>query len=255
MHTTGQPSLTTVQQCVVNALAAVSTLTDAAETYGVHRVTIYRWMKTRPEFCAALRSARAEFVLARRDDLHRLSKRALETVLSVLDNPKASPAVLLRTAMFVLQRPEAPKTGWSLPEPVPEPGPDQLLDSVAAEQDCGRLPALCNLDRDDPTAADAPAEASNSIESPAGSPAPEPPPPPDATGCNPMQHEFENSAGEAPAVLQPELRSCPAPPVVLQARHNHALYLEAIDLLRSVELTPLPEASAEDLPAGAEDPA
>ena len=47
-HSTDNPPLTSVQQCVVDALAAGSTLTDAAETYGVHRVTIYRWMKTSP---------------------------------------------------------------------------------------------------------------------------------------------------------------------------------------------------------------
>ena len=37
---------TSVQQSGVDALAAGSTLTDTAKTYGVHRVTIYRWMKT-----------------------------------------------------------------------------------------------------------------------------------------------------------------------------------------------------------------
>ena len=109
-HATDSPPLSTVQQCVVNALAAGSTLTDAAEAYGVHRVTIYRWMKTCKHFSTALQRARAEFVLARRDDLHQLSNRALETLLTILDNPKSSPAVLLRTAVFILQRPQMPKT-------------------------------------------------------------------------------------------------------------------------------------------------
>jgi hypothetical protein len=49
------------------------------------------------------RQSRAEFVLARRDDLHQFSNRALET-LAILDNPNSSPAVLLRTFMFILQR-------------------------------------------------------------------------------------------------------------------------------------------------------
>jgi len=37
-HTTDSTPLSTVQQCVVNALAAGATLTDAAEAYGIHRV-------------------------------------------------------------------------------------------------------------------------------------------------------------------------------------------------------------------------
>jgi pyocin large subunit-like protein len=65
------PPLTTVQQSVVNALAARSTVTAAAEAYGIQRMTVYRWMKTRQEFSAALQRARAEFVLARRPAAYR----------------------------------------------------------------------------------------------------------------------------------------------------------------------------------------
>src|ERR1017187_5635777 len=53
-HSTDSTPLTTIQQCVVNALAAGSTLTDAAEAYSVHRVTVYRWMKTCQPSSAAL---------------------------------------------------------------------------------------------------------------------------------------------------------------------------------------------------------
>ena len=107
-------------------------------------------MKTCKPFSAALHRARAEFVLARRDDLHHLSNRALETLLAVLDNPKSSPAVLLRTAMFILQRPQLPKTGWSMPEPAPDPDGKKLLDSAIIEQDYDSLPGLCNIEREDP---------------------------------------------------------------------------------------------------------
>jgi hypothetical protein len=41
-----------VQQCVINALAVGSTLTGAAEAYGVCRVTVYRWIKTHKVFSA-----------------------------------------------------------------------------------------------------------------------------------------------------------------------------------------------------------
>jgi hypothetical protein len=209
-HTTGHPSLSTVQQCVVNALAVGSTLTGAAEAYGVHRVTVYRWIKTHEEFSAALREARAEFVLARRDDLYHLSNRALETVLAVLDNPKSSPAVLLRTAMFVLQRPQVPKTGWSMPEPAPDPDGEKLVDSAILEQDYDRLPGLYNIERDAP--AETPAETENPGESAASEPPPPAespvPPPADVSRCNQMQHDLQNCDDVAPAACDP----VPPPP-------------------------------------------
>jgi transposase-like protein len=70
-HSADTSPLSTVRQCVINALAAGSTLTDAAEAYGIHRVTVYRWMKNCKPFAAALHRARAEFVLARRPAPHR----------------------------------------------------------------------------------------------------------------------------------------------------------------------------------------
>src|ERR1039457_6325768 len=166
-HAADSSPLSTIQQCVVNALAAGSTLTDAAEAYSVHRVTVYRWMKTCQPFSAALQRARAEFVLARRDDLHQLSNRALETLLAILDNPKSSAAVLLRTAMFILQRPQMPKTGWSMP---PHPDGEKLLDSAIIKQDYDSLPGLCNIERDAPVEMEPPAESAAS----------EPPPPPES---------------------------------------------------------------------------
>ena len=178
-HSTDTPPLTAVQQCVVNALAAGSTLTDAAEAYGVHRVTVYRWMKNCKPFSAALHRARAEFVLARRDDLHFLSNRALETLLAILDNPRSPPAVLLRTAMYIFQRPQLPKTGWSMPEPAPDPNGEKLLDSAIIEQDYANLPGLCNIDIDDPAETEVPAESAAS----------EPTPPADVTPCNAMQQD------------------------------------------------------------------
>jgi transposase-like protein len=243
-HSTDNPPLTSVQQCVVDALAAGSTLTDTAETYGVHRVTIYRWMKTSKPFAAALHRARAEFVLARRDDLHHLSNRALETLLAVLDNPKASPAVQLRAAMFILQRPQLPKTGWSMPEPAPDPDGKKLLDSAIIEQDYDSLPGLCNIEREDPVEEESSTESSTYESEP---------PAPDATVCNQMQHDFENCDDVAPAPAPPQgLRSCPVPPDVLKARNDHRKYLELLDMIKSIEQTPVPKIEKEDSPAATE---
>jgi len=261
-HTTDTSPLSNVQKCVVDALAAGSTLTDAAETYGVHRVTIYRWMKTCKPFSAALHRARAEFVLARRDDLHRLSNRALETLLAILDNPRSSPAVLLRTSMFILQRPQLPKTGWCMPEPAPDPDGEKLLDSAIIEQDYDSLPGLCNIERD--IATDDPAAMPAEPETPAESAASDPPlppesplqPPADPAACNPMQHDFEICEGVTPAPApHPGLHSCPVPPDVLKARNQHRQYLDLLDMIKSIEQTPVPkieDIGKHDSPAAAD---
>jgi hypothetical protein len=241
-HSTDAPPLTAVQQCVVDALAAGSTLTDAAEAYGLHRVTVYRWMKNCKPFAAALHRARAEFVLARRDDLHHLSNRALETLLAILDNPKSSPAVLLRTAMFILQRPQLPKTGWSMPEPAPDPDGEKLLDSAIIEQDYANLPGLCNIATDEPAETEVPVESVAS----------DPPPPADVTPCNTMQHDSQVCDDVAPpATPRHGLSSCPVPPDVQKARDDERKYLELREMLHSIQETPVPkiEADEEEVPA------
>jgi hypothetical protein len=224
-HSADIPPLTTVQQCVVDALAAGSTITDAAEAHGVHRVTVYRWMKTSKPFSDALHRARAEFVLARRDDLHHLSNRALETLLAILDNPRSSPAVLLRTSVFILQRPQQPKTGWSMPEPAPDPDGKKLLDSAIIEQDYDSLPGLCNIESDEPVEDEEPLESTTS----------DPQPPAAAPPCNNTQHDSENF--DAPPAPPPGFRSCPVPPDVLKARRDHQKFLDLMDEIDSIEHT------------------
>jgi hypothetical protein len=212
---TDTPLLTSVQQSVVDALAAGSTLTSAAENFNVHRVTIYRWMKTSKPFIDALHRARAEFVLGRRDDLYHLSNRAIKTLLFILDNPAASPAVLLRTSMFILQRPQLPKTGWSMPEPAPDPDGNKLLDSAIIEQDYDSLPGLCNIEQnfetEPETPVESPAEPETPIESETSSSQEAPAPPPaDAVKCNTMQHNFENR--DRVAWAPPSRRPAATPP-------------------------------------------
>jgi uncharacterized protein (DUF1778 family) len=216
---TESPLLTTVQQCVIDALAAGATLTAAAEANGLNRVTIYRWMKTHKQFSAALHQARAEFVLARRDDLHYLSNRALEALLAILDNPRSSPAVLLRTAMFILQRPQLPKTGWSMPEPAPAPDSEKLIDSAIIEQDYDSLPGLQDIERNAETFT--PPEPAAPPETPAT-------PPSDASECNAMQHDLPICDDVTSAASDP----LPSPPAT---RHQPAKMPEDIDMIRSME--------------------
>jgi hypothetical protein len=210
-------------------------------------------MKTSKPFIAALHRARAEFVLARRDDLYHLSNRALETLLAVLDNPKASPAVQLRAAMFILQRPQLPKTGWSMPEPAPDP--DGRNSSTRPSSN--RTTIAC---RASVTSKGRPRRRPPKKNPPPNQPLPNPtapgiarPPPDDRSPCNQMQHDFEicDDVASAPAPRRP-LHSCPVPPAVLKARNDHRKYLELLDMIKSIEQTPIPRIEKEGSPAGAE---
>jgi hypothetical protein len=161
----------------------------------------------------------------------------LETLLAILDNPKSSPAVLLRTAMFILQRPQLPKTGWSMPEPAPDPDGEKLLDSAIIEQDYANLPGLCNIATDEPAETEVPAESAAS----------EPPPPADVTPCNTMQHDSQVCDDVAPpATPRQGLRSCPVPPDVLKARDDERKYLELREMLHSIQETPVPKIDADE---------
>ncbi len=188
-YNTASP-LSTVQQSVANALAAGASISDAAEAYGVNRVTVYRWMKNLPQFAAALHQGRADFVLSRRDDLHYLSNRAIETLIAIIDNPRASPSVLLKASMFILQRPQVPKTGWTMPEPAPNPDGEVLVDSAVIESHYANLPGVYGIEREEDTPAPPQPEA-----------APDPPAaaPPAETPCNNMQHKSSVLADVAPA--------------------------------------------------------
>jgi hypothetical protein len=225
--TSARSSLSPVQQSVANALASGSTISGAALKFKVSRVTIYHWIKNHHDFSTALQQARAEFVLARRDDLRHLSDRAFESLLAILDNPRTPTGVLLRTAMFVLQRPQA-NTGWCLPEPVPQPDREKLFDSVLLEHGLDSLPCLQGPPDGDPRLADPKPQLL--LESAATPPAKAP----DFTEPYTIS---EVSPGPSPASRQSELLSCPAPPAVVKARNSHLRHQEALDQFKSFRKT------------------
>jgi hypothetical protein len=204
-----KPPLTPLQQRVALDLACGFTITGAASRAGVSRVTVYRWLKNTPAFAAEVQQNRAEFILSRRDDLHHLSNRAMETILSILDSPRSSQAVLLRAAMFVLNRSQNPGTGWCMPERHPEPEGQTLTDSAVLEKEANRLANLEGL---------GPGHFDD-----------------DVTECNAMQPETENEDGheeeEDAGPAEPDLEicefpysqgilpSCPVPARVTQTRN------------------------------------
>jgi uncharacterized protein (DUF1778 family) len=227
-HTkSGSPSLSTVQQSIADALGSGSTISGAAEEFEISRVTIYRWIKTRKDFSAAVQQARAEFVLSRRDDLQYMSDRAIESLIAILDNPSAPSGVLLRAAMFILKRPQT-KTGWCMPEPVPEPGQEKLFDSVLIEHDYDSLPCLQDPVAGNPESTD---------------PEPPPPsePPADATDFTKCYTIPKKSGANPPAHRQTGLHSCPVPPAVAEAREQHQSDLEDLEQLKTFDMNHLTE--------------
>src|SRR5438552_1211246 len=128
--TISDTNLSPVQAQVIAALAQGRTATDTARDAGIHRTTIHHWFRTEPGFKTAFQEAQREYVETLQDGMRDLAARAVETLRNLLDDPNTPPAVRLRTALAVLQRPHFPQPGWHLPERI-ESLPDQpVFDSL-----------------------------------------------------------------------------------------------------------------------------
>src|SRR6202049_2764911 len=135
-------NLSPVQAQVIAALAQGRTATDAARDAGIHRTTIHHWSRTEPLFKTSLQDAQRDYVETLQDGMRDLAARAVETLRNLLDDPKTPPAVRLRTALAVLQRPHFPKQGWHLPERIETPREQQVVDGLAeikADYDAMRM--------------------------------------------------------------------------------------------------------------------
>src|ERR1700682_2800421 len=135
-------NLSPVQAQVIAALAQGRTATDAAHDAGIHRTTIHHWFRTQPAFNTAFQEAQREYVETLRDGMRDLAARAVETLRNLLDDPNTPPAVRLRTALAVLQRPHFPQPGWHLPERIEDPREQQVVDNLAemkADYDAMRM--------------------------------------------------------------------------------------------------------------------
>ena len=133
-------------------LAHGYSITHAAADIGVHRSTIHAWLKTAAPFQAALKEARKEFTEHLKDELRDLSGAALETLRNLFAAPDTPPAVRLKAALAVLERPGFPAPGWHLPERVESPREQFILDGLAdTEAEYRRLRAIEKADRLDRT--------------------------------------------------------------------------------------------------------
>lgn len=128
-HQIVMKNFTASQITVLQALAMGMPLTAAAEHASVPRLTVYSWFED-PSFMQAFAMAHQESALIVHDRVQSLTTKALDAIESILNNPKASPSVLLRAALALLTR-----KNWALPtlSAPAAPMPDQH--SPAAEMD------------------------------------------------------------------------------------------------------------------------
>ena len=97
-------ALTPEQLIVITALTEGVTSTNAAAQAGVHRNTIANWRRNSLFFREALADAQYDRALLFRDQMEERLALALETIDSVLHDPKASPSVRLKAAMFIIEK-------------------------------------------------------------------------------------------------------------------------------------------------------
>jgi hypothetical protein len=100
--------LTPPELQVIDALSNGATLNDAAAQAGVHRNTIANWRLNSPEFREALALVRHDRAVLYRERAIELADLAFETLRAVLTDPKSSPSVRLRAAIFIINKATAP---------------------------------------------------------------------------------------------------------------------------------------------------
>jgi AcrR family transcriptional regulator len=124
-------ALTPIQVQVVVALARGATITAAAAAANLHRATIYNWLNTQKEFEEAVRQSRTEYILTLRDELKDLSGTALATLRTLLTDAQTPPAVRMRVALAILERPQFPHPSWNLPEHAGSPNEEEFRKQIA----------------------------------------------------------------------------------------------------------------------------
>ena len=144
--TTAPANLSPAQAQVIAALAQGRTVTAAAQDAGLHRNTIYNWFHD-PAFQTAADEAQREYITTLSDGMRDLAALAVETLRSLLEDPKTPPAVRLRAALAVLQRPHFPNRGSLLSERIEPPREQQVVDGLAeikADYDAMRMTDAMN---------------------------------------------------------------------------------------------------------------
>lgn len=101
-----------IRKQILDALSNGATVGQAATDAGVHRSTIYTWMRTDPELSIALDRSRAALQTYSHDELQDISGLAISTIRDLLSNSDIPASLRLRAAQTVLKA-----TGIAAPSP------------------------------------------------------------------------------------------------------------------------------------------
>lgn len=96
-------TLTARQRQAIEAILATGDVTIAAQSVGVNRATLYRWMK-QPAFVQAVHVAEAGAVEDLSRMLVRLGRTAVATLAKAMSDPATPPATKVRAADATLAK-------------------------------------------------------------------------------------------------------------------------------------------------------
>ena len=135
---------------VLALIAAGSTISDAAAYAGIHRNTIYNWLRSDTRFRADLSRAREAKALYWREQAEELAAGALDTIRSLMADPAVPASVRLKAAQSILNivtvapletlptyapAPEfVPNSAQSTQPAEPEPQPEPEIVHNSAQQ-------------------------------------------------------------------------------------------------------------------------
>jgi phage terminase small subunit len=103
VNKTNFAKLTPKQRKAIEALITSGDITQAAQTAGVARDTLYRWMR-QEDFQAALNAAEAEAIETLARKLVRLGEKAAHTLAEAMDSEDATTSAKVRAADIVISR-------------------------------------------------------------------------------------------------------------------------------------------------------
>ena len=96
-------TLTGRQQQAIAAIVATGDVTVAAQSVGVNRATLYRWLK-QPQFVQAVHAAEADAVEDLSRMLVRLGRTAVATLAKAMSDPATPAATKVRAADATLSK-------------------------------------------------------------------------------------------------------------------------------------------------------
>jgi len=112
------PPLTPPQEQVLALISAGSTISDAAQSAGVHRNTVHNWIDFQPHFRLALIRARDSKALFWREEAERLAAAAVHTINALMTEHRTPAIVRLKAAQSVLALAMAPPSKQESPAAV-----------------------------------------------------------------------------------------------------------------------------------------